>query len=97
MPFPMTMMIIIIIHFLFLGCTEPDQLLSLLVYTAAKEGAQQFLEMIFNTSSGRVVFDAHKKRSPLPEAIARENGHEETACYLEGITKRYILVLNVVL
>ena len=71
-----------------LGFTEPVQLLSLLVYTAAKLGAQQFIEIIFNTSSGRVVFDAYKERSSLPEVVARDHGNEETARYLEGITKR---------
>ena len=51
-------------------------------------GAQQFIEIIFNTSSGRVVFDVYKERSPLPEVVARDHGNEETARYLEGITKR---------
>lgn len=53
-------------------------------------GAQQFIEIIFNSSAGRVVFDAYKDSSQLPEVIAKDNGNEETAHYLERITKRYI-------
>ena len=74
-----------------LGSTHPLQVLQLLVYTAAETGAQQFIEMIFQTSAGRVVFDVYKEISPLPEVIARNNGHEETAQYLEDISSRYIL------
>lgn len=66
-------------------------MLQLLVYTAAETGAQPFIEMIFQTSAGRVVFDSYKDISPLPEVIARNNGHEETAHYLEDISSRYIL------
>lgn len=85
-----TVIIVIIFYLPFLGFTEPVQLLRLLVYTAAKEGAQQFIEIIFNSSSGRVVFEAYKECPPLPEVIAKDHGNEETAHYLEGITKRYI-------
>ena len=64
-----------------------------LVYAAAEIGSQQFIEMIFKSSAGRVVFDFYRDRSPLPEAISREYGHEKTAIYLEEITKRYVAVL----
>ena len=74
------------------GSTQPVQVLRLLVYTAAEIGAQQFIEMIFSTSAGRVVFDAYKDSSQLPEVIARKRGHEETANYLEDITARYISI-----
>ena len=63
-------------------------MLSLLIYTAAKYGAQQFIEMIFNSSAGRIVFDAYKDNLTLPEIIAKDNGNDETANYLESITKR---------
>ncbi len=86
-----SVIIVVIFYFPLLGCTEPVQLLRLLVYTAAKMGAQQFIEIIFNSSSGRVVYEAYKECPPLPEVIARDHGNEETAHYLEGITKRYIL------
>ena len=66
-------------------------MLQLLVYTAAETGAQPFIEMIFQTSAGKVVFDSYKDISPLPEVIARNNGHEETAHYLEVVSSRYIL------
>lgn len=68
--------------------TNPVHVLRLLVYAAAKSGAQQFIEMIFNSSAGRIVFDAYKDRPLLPEVIAKSHGNEETACYLEDITKR---------
>ena len=64
-------------------------MLCVLVYAAAEIGGQQFIEMIFNSSAGRVVYDLYKDRSALPEAIARECGHEKIAIYLEEITKRY--------
>ena len=63
-------------------------MLSLLVYAAAKYGAQQFIEMIFKSSAGRVVFDAYKDNSTLPESVAKVHGNEETANFLEEITKR---------
>lgn len=82
-------MIRITFHLPFLGITDPMQLFRLLVYTAAEVGAQQFIEMIFNSSAGRVVFEAYKGSSQLPEVVARDHGNEETAQYLECITKRY--------
>ena len=83
-------MIRITFHLPLLGITDPTQLFRLLVYTAAEVGAQQFIEMIFNSSAGRVVFEAYKDSLQLPEVIARANGNEEIAQYLERITKRYI-------
>ena len=67
-------------------------MLSLLVYAAAESGAQQFIEMIFTSSAGRVVYDAYKDRPLLPEVIAKKHGNEETANYLQEITKRYSLI-----
>ena len=58
-------------------------MLQLLINTAAETGAQQLIQ------TGRVVFDAYKDRTPLPEVITRNNGHEETAHYLEESTTRY--------
>lgn len=49
--------------------------------------------MIFSTSAGRIVFEAYKKESPLPEDMADANGHEGTATFLRAITKRYICCL----
>lgn len=63
-------------------------MLSLLVYVAAECGAQQFIDMIFTSSAGRIVFDAYKDSSTLPEVIAKDHGNEQTAHYLEGVTKR---------
>jgi len=83
-------MIRITFHLPLLGITDPTQLFCLLVYTAAEVGAQQFIEMIFNSSAGRVVFEAYRYSSKLPEIVARDHGNEETAQYLERITKRYI-------
>jgi len=69
--------------------TQPVNVLQLMIYAAAETGAQQFIEMIFSTSAGRIVFDAYKGRTPLPEVVARNQGHEETACYLENVTTRF--------
>ena len=69
-------------------------MLRLLVYEAAESGAQQFIEMIFTSSAGRIVFDTYKDSSLLPEVIARNHGHEETAHYLEEVTTRYIFHVN---
>ena len=80
----------------FIGFMDPSnsgfssvRVLQRLVYKAAEIAAQQFIELIFNSSAGRVVFNAYRNSSPLPEALARANGHEDTAQYLESITKRY--------
>ena len=53
------------------------KVLQLLVYTAAEVGAQQFLEVIFSTSAGKIVFDSYKDCIPLPKDVARANGHGE--------------------
>lgn len=82
--------LLMIVNILFyLDSTEPVQMLCVLVYAAVEIGGQQFIEMIFNSSAGRVVYDCYKDSSALPEAIAREYGHEMTACFLEEITGRY--------
>ena len=65
-------------------------MLSLLTYVAAEIGAQQFIKIIFTSSASRVVFNSYKDNSTLPEVIAKDHGYEETAHYLEDITKRYI-------
>ena len=64
-------------------------LLSLL-YKAAECGAQVFIKMIFNSSAGRVIFHEYKDSVPLPEVIARNHGHENTALYLEEVTVRLV-------
>ena len=63
--------------------------LQLMVYTAAETDAQEFIEMVFNTSAGQVVFNSYKDRTPLPEEVARANGHEELAQYLQDVNTRY--------
>ena len=64
-------------------------MLSLLVYAAAENGgALPFIEMIFTSSAGRVVFASYKDNYTLPEVIARNHGNDETAHFLEDITKR---------
>ena len=57
---------------------------------AAERGAEQFIEMIFSTSAGQVVFNSYKDRTPLPEEVARTNGHEDLAQYLQDVNTRYI-------
>ena len=72
----------------FVEFTGPVKMLSLAVYAAAESGAQQFIEMIFTSSAGRVVFNVYKKNPVLPEVIAKDHSNMETAKYLEGITIR---------
>ena len=48
--------------------------------------------MIFSTSAGQVVFNSYKDRTPLPEDVARANGHEDLAQYLQDVNIRYMSV-----
>ena len=65
-----------------------------MVYTAAQTGAQRFIEMVFSTLAGQVVFNSYKDRNPLPEDVARANGHEELAQYLHKVHTRYCVKRN---
>ena len=69
--------------------------LQLMVYTAAQTDAREFIEMVFSTSAGQIVFNSYKDRTPLPEDVARANGHEELARYLKDINIRYGVKLHV--
>ena len=71
--------------------------LLLLVYTAAETDARQFIELVFNSSAGKVVFNAYRCTFPLPEDVARAFGHEDTAQYLESISKRYRVYIHEIL
>ena len=70
------------------------ELLRLMVYTAAQTGAQRFIEMVFSTSAGQVVFNSYKERNSLPEDVARANGHEQLAQYLQDVHTRYCIKRN---
>lgn len=59
-----------------------------MVYKAAQTNAQEFMEMVFSTSAGQVVFNSYKDRTPLPEDIARANDHDELAQYLQDVYTR---------
>ena len=59
-----------------------------MVYKAAQTNAQELMEMVFSTSAGQVVFNSYKDRTPLPEDIARANGHDELAQYLQDVHTR---------
>ena len=60
-----------------------------MVYKAAQTNAQEFMEMVFSTSAGQeLVFNSYKDRTPLPEDIARANGHDELAHYLQDVYTR---------
>jgi len=63
-------------------------MLSLLVCAAAERGAQQFLDMIFTSSAGRIIFEAYKDGLTLPEVIAKDHGNELTVHYLQSVTNR---------
>ncbi|XP_078354175.1 uncharacterized protein LOC144638793 isoform X1 [Oculina patagonica] len=64
------------------------KVLQLLVYTAAQTDAQQFIQMIFSTSAGKIIFNTYKDRTPLPEDVARANGHDDLAQYLQDVNTR---------
>lgn len=64
------------------------KVLQLLVYTAAQTNAEQFIQMIFSTSVGKIVFNTYKGRTPLPEDVARANGHDNLAQYLQDVNTR---------
>lgn len=55
----------------------------MIVEAAAKINAMEFFTIIFSTSVGRNVFKSFKDEELLLEEVARENGHEELACFLE--------------
>ena len=71
------------------------ELLQLMVYTAAQTNAQRFIEMVFSTSAGQVVFNYYKDRTPLPEDVARANGYDKLAQYLQDLHTRYCEKLHV--
>ena len=64
------------------------KLLQFLVYKAAQIGGDKFIQMIFNTSAGKVVFNYYKNNAKLPEHVARANGHKILAEYLEDVNNR---------
>lgn len=68
--------------------TQALKILQLLVYTAAETNAQQFIKMIFSTSAGKIVFNSYKDQTPLPEDVARANGHDDLAQYLQDVNNR---------
>ncbi|XP_068676592.1 uncharacterized protein [Montipora foliosa] len=65
------------------------QFLQFLIYTASQTGAKKFIEIIFSTSAGQIVFDSYKDRTCLPEDVARASGHDELANYLQDLTTRF--------
>ena len=64
------------------------KLLQFLVYKAAQVGGDKFIQMIFSTSAGKVVFNNYKNSTTLPEDIARANGHKILAEYLQDVNNR---------
>ena len=72
------------------------ELLQLMIYIAAQTNAQRFIEMVFSTSAGQVIFNYYKDRTPLPEDVARANRHDKLAQYLQDVHTRYCGKLHVV-
>ena len=66
-------------------CAWSVKLLQLLVYKAAEVGGQEFIQMIFSTSAGKVVFDSYRNNATLPEDVARVNGLSALADYLQDV------------
>ena len=65
-----------------------EKILTLLVYKAAEINGREFLEMVFNTSAGRVVFNYYRKSSILPGDVAKANGHTILGDFLEDVNGR---------
>lgn len=80
--------IIVTIPFFFVGSSQASYVLATLVYAAAKFDAPELIRMIFDSTSGGVVFHAYKDRAKLPESVARDHGNDDTATYLEEVTTR---------
>ena len=62
---------------------KPVNMFQMMVYTAARVNAQQFVRVLFSTSVGKVVFSHYRDKACLPEDVARDNGHQELAQYLK--------------
>ncbi len=58
------------------------------MYKAAQVGGHEFVQMIFSTSAGSVVFSSYKNSATLPEDVARANGHTILADYLQDVNNR---------
>lgn len=71
--------------FLFTGNNKAKalHLLRMIAESAAKINAMEFFTIIFSTSVGRTVFKSFKDEEILLEDVARENGHEELAHFLQ--------------
>ena len=64
------------------------KLLHCLVYKAAEIDGQEFIQVIFSTSAGKVIFNSYKNNAVLPEDVARANGHTVLADYLQHVNNR---------
>lgn len=58
--------------------------------SAARVNAMDLFTIIFSTSVGRVMFKTFRNAGLSLEEIARQNGHEELACYLEQKHSMYV-------
>ena len=58
------------------------------MYKAAEIGGREFIQMIFSTSAGKVVFNSYKNSASLPEDVARTNGQLAVAKYLQDVNSR---------
>ena len=70
------------------GVDSTLNVLRLMVYTAAKANAHQFIRVVFSTSVGRAVFSHYRDSTRLPQDVARDKGHMELAEYLEEVHQR---------
>ena len=64
------------------------KLLTLLIYKAAKNNSFEFVDLIFSTSVGKVVFSHYKNNPTQPEDVARANGHKTLGNYFESANRR---------
>ena len=69
-------------------CAWSVNLLQLLVYKAAEIDGWEFIQMIFSTSAGKVVFDNYRNSATLPEDVATASGHLALANCLHDVNSR---------
>ncbi|PFX12498.1 hypothetical protein AWC38_SpisGene23539 [Stylophora pistillata] len=66
------------------------KLLTMLTYKAAQVNSLEFVDVIFSTSVGKVVFNQYRNNLTLPEDVARANGRSILGNYLENVNKRAV-------
>lgn len=72
------------------GKARALHLLRMIAESAAKINAMEFFTIIFSTPVGQTVFKSFKDEEILLEDVARENGHEGLASFLQERHLMYV-------